>query len=489
MRSLRRLLVLAPALLAGACTVGPDFAPPEVRAPSTYAGPGDAPLPTGQQLVDRPGDPQWWKQFHNPALDGLAESALAANPTLDAAEARLRQAEEDAEAARAALLPQLSLAGAVGVQNYSVSQRTPLNLTLPPFEYYAAGPALSFPLDLFGGGRRAAERAAAYAEYRKHAQDAASLSLLANLADEAIRNAATRAQIADLEAVIADDERNVGLVQTALDAGSATRTQLLSVQSQLASDRTLLPDLRQQEAMSRHALAILAGKAPGDWTAPQFALDDFALPGDFPAGLPSALAHRRPDILAAEAQLHMASAAVGMATADLYPQVNLSAALVLETLTPASLAHGVINSWNAAAGLTQPLFDGGKLDARRRSAIDAYQAALAEYKTVVLGAFRDVADCLQALANDAERVGAETEAARSAAQALDLARRSFEAGNSGVLDVIDAERRSAEAQLGLSRARAQRLLDSVRLYAALGGAPLPAKAATSDMPAPPCCDF
>lgn len=483
----RHMFFLAPALLASACTVGPDFVPPQTNAPQSFAAPGDAALPASQQLANGPADPQWWKQFHAPALDALAEDALAANPTIAAAQSRLRQAEEDSEAARAALLPQLSLAGAIGIQNYSVSQRTPLNVTLPPFEYYAAGPALGFPLDLFGGGKRAAERAAAFAEYQKRELDAATLSLLANLAAQAIRNAAARAQIANLQNVIADDERNVALVQTSLNAGSATRTQLLSVQSQLASDRTLLPDLRLQEAISRHALAILAGKAPGGWTGPQFALDDFALPAVFSAGLPSELAHRRPDILAAEAQLHMASAAIGVATANLYPQVNLSAALVLEALTPASLAKGVIDSWNGAANLTQPLFDGGKLDAQRRAALDAYQVSLAEYKTVVLAAFREVADALQALANDAERVDAETEAARTAADSLDLARRSFEAGNSGVLDVIDAERRSAQAQLGLSRARAQRLLDSVQLYTALGGAPIPLKAGAAETAS--CCNF
>ena len=482
-------LVLPSLMLLCACTVGPDFVAPVAKVPDNYATPGDSAL-SGLRLV--PGrfpDGEWWKQFHLSALDALVAAALQDNPSLAAARARLAEAGEDRIAADAALLPQLNLAGQAGSQNYAISQRSPLNVTLPPFEYFAAGPSASFPLDLFGGGKRAAERAAAFAQYQQHQLDAATLSLLANLTAQAIRNAAAKAQIDNLQRVVADDQRNVDLVQSALDAGSATRTQLLSVQSQLASDRTLLPDFRQQEALSRHALAVLAGKAPGGWNPPSFALADFTLPAEIPASLPSELIHQRPDILAAEAQLHMASAAIGVATANLYPQLNLSAQLVLETLTPASLAKDVITEWGAAANVTQTLLDGGKLSAQQHAAIDAYQASLAEYQQTVLAAFREVADHLQALANDTDRINADTEAVRTAAAALDLARRSFEAGNSGVLDVIDAERRSAEAQMGLSRATAQRLLDTVQLYVALGGTPIPAQAPKAPEPGAACCSY
>ncbi len=167
--------------------------------------------------------------------------------------------------------------------------------------------------------------------------NAAILTLVGNLASQAVQNAAARAQIADIQNVVEGDKRNVDLVQSALDAGSATRTQLLSVQSQLASDRTLLPDFQQQEAVSRHALAILVGKAPGGWASPKFGLTDFQLPAEIPASLPSELIHQRPDILAAEARLHAASAAIGVATANLYPQIDLSAETVVEALTPGSL--------------------------------------------------------------------------------------------------------------------------------------------------------
>jgi NodT family efflux transporter outer membrane factor (OMF) lipoprotein len=182
--------------------------------------------------------------------------------------------------------------------------------------------------------------------------------------------------------------------------------------------------------------------------------------------------HRRPDILAAEAQLHVASAAIGVATANLYPKIDLGGALTQEALTPGLLFNSVSAAWSVAASLTQPLFDGGQLSAQRRAAIDGYKAALATYRQTILTAFGEVADRLQALANGAEQVRAEQAAARTAEDALDLARRSYAVGNSGILDVIDAERRLAQARLGLSQAQAQRLLDTARLYLALGGTPI-----------------
>jgi NodT family efflux transporter outer membrane factor (OMF) lipoprotein len=196
--------------------------------------------------------------------------------------------------------------------------------------------------------------------------------------------------------------------------------------------------------------------------------------------MPSELVHRRADIRAAEAQLHAASAAIGVATANLYPNLNLTANTTQQALTPGALFNSINNAYAVAANLTQPLFNGGKLSAERRAAIDNYQATLALYRQTILTAFGDVADRLQALTNDANRVRAQAAAADTASQALDLARRSYEAGNSGILDVIDAERRNAQAQLGLSRARSQRLMDTVQLYLALGGSPVTLPATKSD---------
>jgi NodT family efflux transporter outer membrane factor (OMF) lipoprotein len=188
--------------------------------------------------------------------------------------------------------------------------------------------------------------------------------------------------------------------------------------------------------------------------------------------LPSELVHRRPDIQAAEAQLHAASAEIGIATANLYPNFNLTATVTQQALTPGELFNSISNAYSLAANLTAPIFNGGKLSAEKRAAIDNYKAMLALYRQTMIAAFSDVADRLQALANDADRVHAEEAAAQTAAESLDLARKSFQAGNSGILDVIDAERRNAQAQLSFTRAKSQRLMDTAELYLALGGSPI-----------------
>jgi len=476
------------------CTLGPNFVPPDAYTVQSFTGAGDVAMPADQQLaIGKPADTQWWKQFQSPALDTLIAQAAAGNRDVAAAKARLAQAQEQIIAAKAALLPQVSLGAAIGEQDYSLglqNLQTPLTTVLPPFTYYAVQPTASFPLDIFGGNRRAVERAKALADYETYQLKAAYLTLYANIAADAFRNAGARAQIANLQDVVAGDQHNVTLVQTEIDAGSGTRTQLLSVQSQLSEDRTLVPDFAQEDALSRHALAVLTGQAVGNWTMPALSLDDFTLPKEIPSGLPSELIHQRPDILAAEAQLHMASAAIGIATANLYPQVTLSASLTRDALTPDALFTTTPNLWTIAAGLTQPLFDGGRLSAQHRTAIQAYQATLADYEKTVLAAFGQVADDLQALVNDADRVAAEKAAAQTSADALDLARQSFAAGNSGILDVIDAERRYAEAKLGASRAQEARLQHTVQLYVALGGVEVPdiGPEPASDA-GKPCCSY
>jgi len=465
---------LALAFTLGACTLGPNFTPPKTTVTS-YTAPGEAPLPADQNVaLGTRIEGNWWAQFRSPKLDAVIKLAIANNQDIAAAKARVAQAHEQVNAAEGALLPQLSLDATAGRQKYGDALFGPLNITIPPFTYYEVGPAVSVPLDIFGGGRRSVEEANAYKAYQSFELDAAYLSLSGNVAIEALSLASARAQTQVLQGIIAEDQRNVDLVQTALTAGTATRTQLLTAQSQLAADRTLLPDLQQQASVARHALAILAGEAPADWTVPDFTLDDFTLPSQISASLPSELAHQRPDIQAAEAQLHMASAAVGVATANLYPQINLTGDLMQEALLPVNLFNAGSLAYGVAANLTAPIYDGGQLRAKKRAAVDAYQGALASYRQTLLTSFGQVADQLQALSNDSDQLQDENAAAQTAISSRDLARRSFSAGESGILDVIDAERRAAQAELGVSKATSQRLVDTAQLYVALGGTPVPA---------------
>jgi NodT family efflux transporter outer membrane factor (OMF) lipoprotein len=466
------LIALPLALLLGACMVGPDFKTPETQAAPTYAASGDTPLPADQQLaLGKKIEGDWWAAFRSPALDAVIKQALADNQNIAAAKARVAAAQESVKSAGGALLPQVSVGGTMGYQKYGAALFGPAELTIPPFVYYTVGPTVSFPLDLFGGQRRTVEEKAALAEYRAHELNAAYLTLSANVTAQALASASARAQIAVLRGIVANDARNAELVETAVRFGSDTRTQLLAAQSQLASDRTLLPDVQQQQSTARHALALLVGKAPADWSPPDFALDDFTLPADIPASLPSELVHDRPDIRAAEAQLHAASADIGVATANLYPKIDLTGTLTQQALTPGGLFNTVASAWGVAGNIVQPLFNGGQLSAERRAAIDRYSEALATYRQTILTAFGQVADRLQALANDAEEIRAQNTAAQAASASLELARTSFSFGNSGVLEVIDAQRRLSQAQLGYSRAKAQRLIDTAQLFLALGGTP------------------
>jgi len=474
---MRRALWLgagACALIQSACTVGPNFKPPQPPDVHSYAAPGDTALPADQRIeLGARIEGDWWSQFHCAALDSLIREGLDNNQDIAAARARVAQAQEEANAARATLFPSLSFGTTAGRQKYGKALFGPLDFVIPPFTYYTVGPSISAPLDLFGANRRALEERNAYTDYQKDQLSAAWLSLTANIAAQALTAAAARAELDVVQDIIADDQRNVDLVQTALNDGLATRTQLLTAQTQLATDKTLLPQLRQEESTARHELAILLGKQPTEWTPPQLTLADFTLPREIAGGVASELVHRRPDILAAEAQLHAASAAIGVATANLYPNITLGGTLTQQALTPGNLFQGAASAWSIAANLTAPLYDAGKLRAEQRAAADGYQAALADYRQVILRSFGEVADGMQALSNDAEQFNSQTAAAQTAASARDLVRRSFTVGNSGILDVLDAERSNAQAQLGLSRAKAQRLLDTARLYIALGGTPIP----------------
>ena len=465
-----RALALIGAALLAACTVGPDYQRPQAPDTKAYTSEALASLQdgSGQQLA--PGQnpaADWWSGFHSAALDATMQQAVAGNRSLAAAQATLAQAREAVNASAGALYPQLGLDAGAGRQKYGAQFSG--SQVFPAFTYYSVGPSVSYLLDYTGGQRRAVEQQQAQADYQAFQLQAATLSLTGNVALQALAIASARAQIAAAEQLLEEDRKNLSLVQTAFAAGSVTRVDVLSAQSQLANDQTLLPPLRQQLSVARHALSILAGRAPADWVPPDFELEQLQLPQSLPLTLPSELAHRRPDILAAEAQLHAATAAVGVATSSLYPQINLSASVGQQSTKLSHLFDASSTAWDLAAGLTAPLFDGGTLRAQRRGAQDGARAALASYEQAVLQSFGQVADVLTALDHDAEQLAAQKNALDSAETSLDLTRQSYSVGNVGVLQVLDAERQYQQARLGYVRAQAQRYQDTAQLYLALGG--------------------
>lgn len=468
--------VVGSALLAG-CTVGPDFKRPEPPAAQRYtAEPLSSEVgaidgePIAQQLVlGQSPSPQWWQLFHCDALDQVVQRALAGNRTLAAATWSLAQAEEFANARAGALAPQVGLTAGVGRQKYGAQFLGTLPKP-PPFTYFAIGPTVSYALDYTGGVARSVEQQQALAEYRRQQVGAAELAVTGNAVMQALRIAALHAQIATVEALLDRDRQNLKLVQFAFDAGSVSRLDVVSAQSQLASDTTLLPPLHQELSVARHALAVVVGNAPANAALPDFDLAQLTLPQSLPVSVPSELARRRPDILAAEAQLHAATAGVGVATANLYPRIDLTASTGQQAITADSLFDKASNVWSLTSGLVAPIFDGGTLRAEKRAALDAMQSSAANYEQTVLEAFGQVADSLDALNHGADALQAQMHAEEAARANVELTNLSYREGNVGVLQVLDAERRYQQARLGLVRAQAQRYMDTLQLFLALGGA-------------------
>lgn len=475
--SLSHVVLLAVTAAVTSCTLPSRQGLPGPPGQTRYLPPGRGSPPVnerasgatapGEQRVSEglgPGE-EWWTLWRSPELDRLVRRALARNQSLASAEAHLQAARQRIAAAAGALYPQVD--GAVSVQ------RTRLGATVlgvdakpfPVFSAYAAGVQVTYDVDLFGGIRERVRNAAAEAQYAATLRDAAALSVAGNVVLQAVQIASVRAQLRVIEAIVADDEQVLRLVHALHDEGVAARTDVLIEQSQADHDRTLLPPLRQQLAAARDALAILAGAAPADGVPPDLDLDALTLPQQLPVAVPSELVRRRPDILAAEAQLRVAETAVGIATADRYPHLVLSSALAPEGLVggPSEVA------WNLLGGLMGPIFDGGTRQARQQAAEDDYRSVLAAYQQTVLEAFAQVADSLQALANDADELNAQRRALESADASLELTRAAYREGTSALLEVLEAQRLREQALLGEVQARAQRQVDSVKLLLAAGG--------------------
>jgi NodT family efflux transporter outer membrane factor (OMF) lipoprotein len=410
----------------------------------------------------------WWTLFHSDAIDLVVKEALENNHSLVASAATLAQARQLALAQAGALYPHVDLAAGVGRQQYGDEFLGGFG-KIAPFTYFAVGPSVSYALDYTGGVARGVEQRYALAEVEQHQLDAAYLTVSGQAVMQTLAIASVRAQIATVEAILVQDRDNLRLVQSAFDNGSVAREDVVSAQSQIANDMTLLPPLRQELAKARHALSVVLGRVSASALPDDVDLAQITLPLQVPVSLPSELAHRRPDILAAEARLHAATSAVGVAQSNLYPKIQLSASIGQQSLNANRLFDGASTAWSIISGLTAPIFDGGTLRAEKRAAVDAMHASAATYEQTVLEAFAQVADLLEGLDHDAEQLDAQDHAQRAAQSSLDLARISYKEGSAGVLQVLDAERSYQQARLGYVRAVAQRYLDTVQLFLALGG--------------------
>lgn len=461
------------AALVGACaTVGPNFAPPDAPRTDAYPAKSDA-VPAEARLGTASAAGPWWNAFGSPALDATIRQALADSPTLAEADATLRQSQSALAQARGAAGPQVDATAGLNreranLQAFGFTSFGDVSLENPTFSLYSVGGSVGYDLDLFGGNKRRIEGAAARVEAQARRSDAAYLTLTANVALQALTIATLNAQIAAVNQMIAADQANIDLVHKANALGGSTATARVSAQSQLEQDRALLPPLEGQLAAARHALALLVGQAPADWAAPDFTLADLSLTAPVPVALPSALVRKRPDILAAEAELHAATADIGVATADLYPDLKLTASLTQGSVKPQDIFSYDATAWNVGAGLTAPIFNGGALKARRQQAREAALGSSARYQQTVLAAFAQVADALSALSADDAAIAAYGRTEAQAGESLRLARVAYDKGGGTLLEVLDAQRRVHEIQASRVRVQGQRLTDAVRLFAASG---------------------
>ena len=476
--SSRRRALMASVLvtvLAG-CTVGPDFKRPDAPRAEAYTAQrlqvesGATPLKDQQIKFGENPQREWWHLFESDALDNVVKRAVEGNRTLLEANATLAQARELAEAQAGALYPQLAMTAGSGRQRYGAEFLGPFPKP-PPFNYYALGPTVSYALDYTGGSARSVEQQYALAEYQRQQLNAAYLMVTGNAVMQSLRIALLRGEIATVEAILEEDRQNRKLVEIAFQAGSVSRVDVVSAESQLASDATLLPPLRQDLAVARHALSVILGQSPAQDLPAEIELSQVSLPRNLPVSLPSELAHQRPDILASEAQLHAATAAVGVATSNLYPHIVLTGNIGLQSTSLGNLFQGSSTAYGLTGSLTAPLFEGGTLRAQKRATLDALRASAARYEQTVLTAFGQVADALEALDHNAEQLDAQAHAQEAARENVELTRKSYNEGNVGVLQVLDAERLYQNARLGYVRAQAQRYMDTVQLFMALGGGP------------------
>jgi NodT family efflux transporter outer membrane factor (OMF) lipoprotein len=460
-----KISALSTLIFLSACTVGPDFKSPEASSSQHYDQQAEQRLgqdrnKPGEQRIDlgKKVRGEWWSAFRSPKLDQVVRRAIDGNLELVAADATIRQAASSVAAAEGVLYPQVDFGATAGRQRTHNAKDPSIS------NFYAIGPRVGFDLDVFGGNKRQVEEQQAFTDLQKHRYEAAYLTLTGDVASQALLVASANAQMRAVEKLLANDTKNLELVRAAHANGITTQIDVSLAETRLAQDRTLLPPLAQQRDSARHALSILTGKGPADWIAPDFDLGEFALPSNVPVSLPSEMAHDRPDILQAEAELHIANAAVGVATANLYPHVTLSA-----SLAQAASGNGGAALWGFAAGIAGPIFDGGTLKAERQAAVDGYKATLAGYQQTVISSFGQVADTLQAINHDAEENLAQEDALRAAETSFRLNQQAFAQGENSILQVLEAERAYEQALLGQIRVKTAQYLDTVRLFVALGG--------------------
>ncbi len=479
---LRLALAGSGALTIAGCAVGPDFHRPAAPAIPGYTA---AKLPVSTaRVAAKDGQAQafqvgadiagaWWDLFRSPGLTRLVADTLRRNPSLQAAQETLHQAQETRLAAEGAWFP--SVSGTLARQRQKISAAadgaTPAELVGVPttFSFYTAQLSVSYTFDVWGQTQRTVEADQGQSEYQRFQLQAAANMLAANTVSAAITIAALQAEIDAETRLVGAEQRLLTTVQQQFQLGAATGTDVATQQSQLANTQALVVPLQTQLVQARDQLAAYLGVAPSEATLPDITLENLTLPAALPVSLPAQLVAQRPDIRASEAQLHTATAQVGVAIANRLPQLTLSAMVGTLPASPGQFFTPGNGAWTLINQLAGPLFEGGALLHQQRAATAAMRAAALSYRGTVINAFQNVADVLTAVQQDALAVQANQDAERAAARALSLAQLQYGAGGVAYLTVLTAQTQYQNAVINLIRARAARFTDSVAMFAALGG--------------------
>jgi NodT family efflux transporter outer membrane factor (OMF) lipoprotein len=470
-------IVLAFLVMAG-CAVGPDFkrpAPPPVK---NYTG---EPLKSASGATNVAGGEvqhfvagleipgQWWALFHSEPLNALIERSLTNNPDLKAAQAALMVATEGLRAERGAYFPHVDASFAASRQRQSGFLAPTPNANEFQYNLFTPQVSVSYVPDVFGLNRRTVEASKAQEQAVRFQMIATYLTLSANVVVAAIQEASLRAQIETTRQVLGINSNMLEIVQYQYFKGHASGLDIAAQESQIAQVAATLPPLLKQLAQQRDLLAVLAGDFPANQNGEDFDLSKLKLPGELPVSLPSKLVEQRPDILQAEQNLHAASAQIGVALANRFPNITLTANAGSTALSLDKLFTSGSGFWAIGGTLSQPLFEGGTLLHQERAAKAACLQAEQQYRSTVLTACQNVADTLTALEQDADALKMSAAAAAAAKVTLDLSRQQWRVGYGGYLALLYAEQTCAQAQLNVVQARANRFADTAALFQALGG--------------------
>ncbi len=480
--------------IIGGCVVGPNYRRPAVPAAHAYS-PAQLPPSTASVPGIAAGDAQsfdtanaisaqWWTLFRSPALDRLIRRAFAANPTIDAAVAALREAQENVYAQRGYFYPsvqasyqgeRIRLAGnaasssAPGIQGNGEDIVPPGPAEPVTYNFHTAQLTVGFVPDVFGANRRQVESLQAQADAAHYQLEAAYVTLASNVVAAALQEASTRAQIAAVQTILRSNRRSLHIMRRQVALGYAAGLDVAQQELALAQAQALLPPLERQLAQTRDLLRTLAGNTQDQDVPETFTLDSLHLPERLPLSLPSRLVEQRPDVLAAQEQVHAASAQLGVAVANRLPQFSLTAALggQASKLTQMFWSSGTF--WSVIGNASQPLFDAGTLRHRENAAEQALAQAAAQYRNTVLTAFQNVADALHALYSDADALRSAAAAEKAAKAALDLSRRQYQTGYANYLVVLTTQAAYEQAVIARVQAQTARLGDTSALFQALGG--------------------